>query len=77
VDLGRVATGEYWHGTKAMELGLVDEVKTSDDYLLEESRNADIYLVTYAVHKKPVERLLSSVRNAVLRALGGRWNHSV
>ena len=26
VDLDRLATGEYWHGTRALELGLVDEV---------------------------------------------------
>jgi serine protease SohB len=72
VDLRRVATGEYWHGTRALDLGLVDEIKTSDDYLMAASADADIYLVTYAVHKKPVERLLSSLQNALLHALTGR-----
>lgn len=68
VDLDRLATGEYWHGTRALELGLVDEVSTSDDYLMDASGDADIFLVTYAVHKRPVERLLSSLQDAVLRA---------
>jgi serine protease SohB len=68
VDLDRVATGEYWHGTQALDLGLVDEIKTSDDYLMDASAAADIYLVTYSVHKKAVERLLASVREALLRA---------
>lgn len=72
LDLGCVATGEYWHGTRALDLGLVDEVKTSDDYLMDASADADIYLITYAVHKKPVERLLSSLQNALSRALTGR-----
>lgn len=72
VDLGRVATGEYWHGTRALDLGLVDEVKASDDYLMDASADADIYLVTYAVHKKPLERLLSSLQNALLQAMTGR-----
>jgi len=72
VDLGRVATGEYWHGTRALELGLVDEVKTSDDYLMDASDNSDIYRVTYTVHKKPMERLLSSLQDAFLQVWTGR-----
>ncbi|WP_186645865.1 protease SohB [Fluviispira vulneris] len=43
LDLSSVATGEYWYGLKALELKLVDEIKTSDDYLLEASQNYDIY----------------------------------
>ena len=72
VDLEPVATGEYWHGSRALELGLVDEIKTSDDYLLDASADADIYLVTYAVHKRPMERLLSSLQNALFKAIAGR-----
>lgn len=72
VDLSRVATGEYWHGTQALDLGLVDEITTSDDYLMDASSEADIYLVTYRVRKRPLERLLSSVQDSVLRAFYGR-----
>ena len=72
VDLGRVATGEYWQGIQALDLGLVDEVKTSDDYLLEESVDADLYLVAYVVHKRPLERLLAAVQSGMSRALFGR-----
>ena len=72
VDLGRVATGEYWQGIQALDLGLVDEVKTSDDYLLEASTDADLYLVAYAVHKRPLERLLAAVQGSVPRILFGR-----
>jgi len=70
--LDRVATGEYWHGRQALDLGLVDEIKTSDDSRMEASEKADILLLSYAVHKRPVERLLSSIGEAVLRALGDR-----
>jgi serine protease SohB len=69
VDLARVATGEYWHGRQALDLGLVDEIKTSDDYLLEASGEADIYLLTYQGHKRPMERLLSAIGDGALRAL--------
>ena len=45
LDVGRVATGEYWHGRDALDLGLVDEIRTSDDYLYEASREADLYQI--------------------------------
>ncbi|CAD7847324.1 MAG: Possible protease sohB (EC 3.4.21.-) [Olavius algarvensis Gamma 1 endosymbiont] len=73
VDLGQVATGEYWHGTQAVQLGLVDAVETSDDYLLNASADAAIYLVAYVAHKRPLERLLSAMHSGVLRVLSGRW----
>ena len=72
LDLARVATGEYWHGRQALDLGLVDEIKTSDDFLLEAGEKSDLYLVSYAARKRPVERLLSSVGDALLRQLGAR-----
>lgn len=34
LDIEQVATGEHWYGTQAQEKGLVDEVGTSDDLLL-------------------------------------------
>ncbi|KAB8031926.1 protease SohB [Fluviispira multicolorata] len=43
LDMSVVATGEYWYGTQALELNLVDEIKTSDDYLLEASQKYDIF----------------------------------
>ena len=31
LDIERVSTGEHWYGTHALELGLIDEIGTSDD----------------------------------------------
>jgi serine protease SohB len=71
LDLPRVATGEYWHGRQALDLGLVDEIKTSDDYLMDAREQADLLLVSYEARKRPVERLLASVQS-ILRTLGIR-----
>lgn len=61
LDLKQVATGEYWYGTKALDLKLVDELKTSDDYLLAARDRADIYEISYSAKKTVTEKLLSSV----------------
>jgi len=51
VDLDQVATGEHWFGTRAKELRLVDELMTSDDYLLLKRDEADLYEVKYEIKK--------------------------
>ncbi len=57
VDIVKVSTGESWPGTRALERNLVDELKTSDDYLLEQSQQADIYEVKYVSKKSLFEKL--------------------
>lgn len=57
IDIVKVSTGESWPGTRALENHLVDELKTSDDYLLENSKHADIYEVTYTAKKSLLERI--------------------
>lgn len=53
IDINKVATGEYWLGQQAIALNLVDEVKTSDDYLLELSKTTNLYEICYET-KKPM-----------------------
>ena len=64
LDLARVATGEYWHGEQALELGLIDALSTSDDFLLAEAKDYDLYRIGYRARKRPLERLLSSLYHA-------------
>lgn len=57
VDIVQVSTGESWPGTRALEKKLVDELKTSDDYLLESSKDADIYEIKYVSKKSLGEKM--------------------
>ena len=57
LDIEAVATGEYWYGSKALELGLVDELGSSDDYLMSAADDADIYSVTYKGRETFVQKL--------------------
>lgn len=67
VDLERVATGEHWYGTRALECQLVDELRTSDDYLLNASAGADLYEITYTGKKPWLARLLAHTGEALGR----------
>jgi len=59
-DIETIATGEHWYGRRALELKLVDELCTSDDYLCAAAQQADIFLVKYSHRKRLVERLFAS-----------------
>jgi len=62
IDIAEVSTGESWPGTRALERKLVDELKTSDDFLLENSEQADIYEVKYTSKKPLVERMAFQIQ---------------
>lgn len=47
LDVAKVATGEYWLGTRAKELGLVDQLGTSDDYLMDRAVGSHVYQVKF------------------------------
>jgi len=57
VDIVKVSTGESWPGTRALERRLVDDLKTSDDYLLENSQDADIYEIKYTSKRSWLEKI--------------------
>lgn len=57
VNIKTIATGEHWFGQQAKDLRLIDEITTSDDYLLQASAKADLYEITYIIKKKLFERL--------------------
>jgi len=57
IDIVKVSTGESWPGTRAIENHLVDELKTSDDYLMENSSRADIYEITYTAKKSLLQKI--------------------
>ncbi|KAA3624597.1 MAG: protease SohB [Proteobacteria bacterium] len=67
LDMGKVATGEYWLGTRAAELGLVDELGTSDDLLLAACEHSDILEVMYKPKQNVIKRLAASASRLLSR----------
>ncbi len=79
VDIAKVANGDVWFGKRALDVQLVDELKTSDEYITEACESLDVFEVSYKEKKslqeklglsvslgidKAVTRLLSSVQNS-------------
>ncbi|NGZ16852.1 protease SohB [Vibrio aestuarianus] len=57
LDLEKVATGEHWFGTQAKALGLVDEIKTSDDLVVEACKDKTVLAIHYVQKKKLADKL--------------------
>jgi len=57
VDVTKVANGDVWYGQKALEVNLVDEIQTSDEYLQKRCESADVYLLSSEKKKNVMERL--------------------
>ncbi|HHF3102979.1 TPA: protease SohB [Vibrio alginolyticus] len=57
LDLDRVATGEHWFGTQARELGLVDDISTSDDIVVAACKDKTVLSVHYVQKKKLADKL--------------------
>ena len=62
VDTKVVATGEVWQGDKAIEVGLIDELGTSDDYLVGLSKKLKLYEIEYVENKNLSERFAFSAQ---------------
>lgn len=73
VDIAAVATGEIWFGRRAQSVNLVDDLQTSDEYLLAQAENADIFEVEFTVKKSLPEKLGMAAQSVVERALFSVW----
>ena len=65
LDVAKVATGEIWFGTRAINQGLIDEIKTSDEYLCELAEKYDVFEFSIAPEKTIAEKLGVNIQNAV------------
>lgn len=69
MDMEQIATGEHWLAAEAKKLGLVDELRTSDDYLLSQFEQKQVIKVTYHNKKGLADRFSHAASLAVERAI--------
>ena len=60
VNTDVVATGEVWQGEKAVEVGLVDALETSDNYLVGLSKKARLFEISFIEKKNLSEKFAFS-----------------
>ncbi|MGK0441184.1 MAG: serine protease SohB [Pseudohongiellaceae bacterium] len=75
VNIADVATGEIWYGSRALECNLVDDVMTSDEYLLSLRNDCDLYEITFAHKKSLPEKLGLAAESVVERTFMKVWSH--
>ncbi|MCK0164084.1 protease SohB [Marinobacter sp. S6332] len=65
LDIAAVATGDIWFGKRALEVKLIDEIKTSDEYLIEACERADVVSVSFERKRTLPEKLGLATSNAL------------
>ncbi|MHB1230588.1 MAG: protease SohB [Halothiobacillus sp.] len=69
LDLSVVATGEYWFGTTALKLGLIDEIATSDAWIEAQFSQRKVIEVRKMPPQSLAKRLRGSVEQSANRIL--------
>ncbi|OOE97724.1 protease SohB [Salinivibrio sp. MA351] len=70
LNVDEVATGEHWFGNQALELGLIDQVCTSDEYLFEAAnKDRKVLSVSYQQRKNIAEKLAGTSAEVADRVL--------
>lgn len=74
LHIDEVATGEVWLGVAALNKQLVDELKTSDEYLSDRAREANLYHLHFAERKSLQERVGLAASSSIENTLVGLWS---
>lgn len=69
LNIDQVATGEYWYGEHARQLGLVDHIQTSDDYLMSFAKTHQIVKVEFK-QKESFSAKISGMLGSALKQAG-------
>lgn len=65
LNITEVSTGEIWFGQRALEKSLVDELRTSDDYIVKACEESDVFHVKYAEKKTLPQKLGLALDTAI------------
>src|SRR3989338_2409395 len=69
LDLNKVATGEFWYGETAISLGLIDEIKTSDEYLLTLSKDHHVVKISFEHKPTLMEKISEGISGAISKGI--------
>lgn len=76
LDIDRVTTGEHWLASEARQLGLVDVLSTSDDYLLAQASHHKVIGISYRRPRSLTQKLGQQGAQALEGAIGRLWQQN-
>ncbi len=68
-NIAQVATGEVWSGEAAVHMQLIDEIGTSDDYIVKGCESADVYSVKFEEKKTLQQKFGMAAEASIERAI--------
>ncbi len=74
IEIEEVATGEIWFGQRSLDMLLIDELVTSDEYIVNACENSDVFEVKYKEKKSLPEKLGTALESAVDGTLLKWWD---
>lgn len=81
VDIQQVANGDIWFGRRALDVHLIDELKTSDEYLIEACDRAEVVSVNFRRKRTLPEKLglaaSSAVEHSIWKVLSVLRNRNI
>ena len=80
VEIDTIATGETWVGSQAKDRYMVDDIKTSDECVIEACETSDVYEIKFEI-KKPLQvrlaNLLEESAHRLISRLFGKSDHDI
>ena len=73
IDIDEISTGEVWYGQQAIDVGLIDEISTSDGYLQRMAKDRDLIEVRYKRKQKLAEKMGFAAEATADRLLLRLW----
>lgn len=81
LDISAVANGDIWFGKRALEVRLIDEIKTSDEYLIDACDRSDVVSVEFQRKRTLPEKLglatSSALEHTLWRVLSAFRNQNI
>lgn len=81
LDIQAVANGDIWFGKRALEVKLIDDIKTSDEYLIEACDRGEVVSVSFQRKRTLPERLglatSAALEHTVWRMLSAFRNQKI
>lgn len=73
LEINRVATGEHWYGQQALGMGLCDMLQTSDGWLVNAAKEAELFEVKFEPQKGVGQRLSGFLGQTVTGTAERLW----